>query len=96
MAKDVKPVLGALNPTAQGLDAGLQQGAGNVKAAVQNAGVAVNQIANGLADVGDNAVLGLGSTAGRAPAAILELANALQHGGGPIGSLLAAVLGGSS
>ena len=44
LAEDIRPVLGAVNPLAQGLDAGLQQGAGNVKAAVQNAGSALAQV----------------------------------------------------
>lgn len=93
MAKDVKPVLAALNPTTEGLDVGMQQGAGNVKAAVQNTGVALDQVANGLADVGGNTVAGLGETLGQTPAGTLQLVRNLENGGGPVASLLSALFG---
>ncbi|KAG0174212.1 hypothetical protein DFQ30_005469 [Apophysomyces sp. BC1015] len=94
LEQDVAPVLGAANPLAQGLDTGPQQGAGNVKAAVENAGAAVDQAANAVADVGANAAAGLDQTVGEAPKAVEGVVEALEHSG-PIGSIINTIFGSS-
>ncbi|KAG0162148.1 hypothetical protein DFQ28_002181 [Apophysomyces sp. BC1034] len=91
-----KPVLAALQPTAQGVDAGLEQGAGNLNAGVQNAGAALNQAANGVADIAANTVAGAGQTVGQAPGAVEQTVHAIDTNNGVIGSVDRAVFGGSN
>ncbi|KAH7056183.1 hypothetical protein BKA57DRAFT_433704 [Linnemannia elongata] len=57
------------NPLTRRVESGLEKGAGNVKAAVQNLGAALDQAANGVADVGGCATAGLGQTVGKIPRA---------------------------
>ncbi|KAF7975657.1 hypothetical protein HWV62_9121 [Athelia sp. TMB] len=96
LADDVRPVLGAINPLAQGVDAGLQQGAGNVKAAVQNAGAAINQAAGDAGDISADTLAGLGQTLGESPAKVLDQIHSLEQGGGPIAGIIKAVFGRST
>ncbi|KAF7978059.1 hypothetical protein HWV62_1693 [Athelia sp. TMB] len=95
LAGDIQPVMGAINPLAQGLDAGLQQGAGNIKAAVQNAGAALNQAAGYASDVGANTVACANKPFKRGwaklPAKLL-IVQALEYGG-LTGSILGTAFG---
>ncbi|KAF7976530.1 hypothetical protein HWV62_6359 [Athelia sp. TMB] len=92
LAGDIQPVAAAINPLAQGVDAGLQQGAGNVKAAVQNAGAALDQAGGDVSDIGANTAAGLGQTAGEVPARVLQTVKALEHSA-LLGSLLGTLFG---
>ncbi|KAF8548055.1 hypothetical protein OG21DRAFT_1526743 [Imleria badia] len=79
LADVLAPLLETLSPTLDGLDAGLQQGAGNVKAAEQNIGAALNQAVNGVADIGAITSAGLGQTVGQAPAAVVGTVHAIDQ-----------------
>ncbi|KAF7976529.1 hypothetical protein HWV62_6357 [Athelia sp. TMB] len=76
----------------RGMDAGLQQGAGNIKAAVQNAGAALDQAANGVADVANTAA-GAGQTVGQVPGAALKTVHSIDHAPGIIGSVDSTIFG---
>lgn len=67
LSGDVRPITSLLKPTLQGAGTGLDQNAGNLKAAVANTGAAVNQIANGLVDIGADTLAGAGQTIDRLP-----------------------------
>lgn len=95
MSKDLTPLLALLSPVLEGLDIGLQQGAGNVKAAVQNTGVALDQTANGVADIAGNTVAGAGQTVGEAPAGVLRTVHAIDTSPGVVGSVAKTVFGSS-
>lgn len=82
-----------LAPTLEGLGSGLQQGAGNVKAAVQNAGATLDQAANGVADIAANTVAGAGQTVGQTPAGVVKTVHAIDHSPGIIGSLDSTIFG---
>ncbi|KAF7978060.1 hypothetical protein HWV62_1695 [Athelia sp. TMB] len=92
LAQDIAPVMGAINPLAQGVDAGLQQGAGNVKAAMQNAGAALNQAAGDVGDIGADTLAGAGQTVGQVPTSVLQTIKALEYGG-LTGSILGTAFG---
>lgn len=85
--------MAGINLLAQGLGAGLEQGAGDVKAAVQDAGAALDHVAGAAADATANTLPGAGVTIADAPAAALKLVEGLERGGSPISSLLNAVFG---
>lgn len=74
------------------MGAGLQEGAGNVKAAVQNAGAALGA-ADGAADIAANTLAGAGQTVGQAPAGVAKTIHAIDHSPGIIGSVDRAVFG---
>lgn len=86
MAGDLQPLLALLAPTLYGVDTGLQQGAGNVKAAVQNTGVALNQAADGVADIVAHTAVGAGKTIGQVPAAVHQTVQTIDRSPGVIGS----------
>ena len=77
------------NETAQGL----QEGAGNFKAALQNAGVALNQALAVAGNIGQDTIAGLGQTVGQAPKGIVQTVNDLERQGGPVTSLFDMVFG---
>ncbi len=75
------PALAALEPLSQGIDQGVTAGAGNVNAAVRDAGEAVNQAAQGVGDATQGVTQGTGETVAEVPGAADRTIHNLEHGG---------------
>lgn len=93
LAGVVKPAVEFLQPTFTGLGQGVQTGAGNVKAAMQNAGAGLQQVTNAGAKIVGNTLVGAGGTVSKIPTAVYKTSKTIDNSPGVVGSVDRTILG---